>query len=409
MRILVFTSLYPNDQMPHHGVFVENRLRHLLAESGWEAGVVAPVPWFPSRHPAFGTYARMAAVPGSARRHGIPVRYPRYPLLPKVSMSLAPLSMYLGARRTARALVRAIGGVDLIDAHYLYPDGVAAALLARELAVPLSITGRGTDLNLIPRYRVPRAQINWAAQRADALVTVCDALRDDLAAAGIDKDRAEVLRNGVDLTQFRRELEARRELRRAHGLQGPVLLSVGHLIPRKRHDLAIRSLAALPMRATLLIAGTGPEEARLKRLARQLGLSGRVRFLGAVPHADLYRWYSASDLLILASAREGWPNVLLESLACGTPTVATAVNGTPEVLQDPTVGRVVHAAGPDALAASALALLAEPPTPERVRAYAEGFSWRATSRGQMALMRRIARDDRAHGERIDVALSEAGR
>jgi glycosyltransferase involved in cell wall biosynthesis len=387
MRLLVFTTLYPNREHPHHGVFVENRLRHALSVSGDTARVVAPVPWFPIRDPRFGAYAAHARVPRQDARYGIQIDHPRYPVLPKVGMTVAPYLLYLAVRGHLRSLVAAGERFDLLDAHYFYPDGVAAALLAREFSLPLVITGRGTDLNLIPRYRLPRRAIRWAAERANGLVTVCAALRDDLAEMGVDPERVWVLRNGVDLDMFRRDPDARQHLRAE--LVPPVLLSVGHLIPRKGHDLAIRALAALG-RGSLLIVGDGPEESSLRGLAERLGVRERVVFVGRVPHGELSRFYSAADVLVLASSREGWPNVLLESMACGTPVAATNVNGTPEVVQAPEAGRIAAARTVDALTEAIADVLEHVPSPGDVRRYAEQFSWDATAKGQNALFTRTA-------------------
>jgi glycosyltransferase involved in cell wall biosynthesis len=386
VNLLVFTTLYPNPGQPHHGVFVENRLRHLLATSGYRATVVAPVPWVPPGLRGHAKYRALADVPARELRHGLDVFHPRYPVIPKVGMTVAPGLLYLAARRQVRALVHAGARFDAIDAHYFYPDGVAAALLARELDRPFTVTGRGTDLNLIPRYAAPRRMIRWAAGRAAGLITVCEALRRDLADLGVDPARVRVLRNGVDLETFRRDPAGRAHWRDELGLgAAPVVASVGHLIDRKGHDLAIRALARLTPETRLLIAGTGPAETALRALADHLGVAARVHFLGAIPHDALRAVYSAADALVLASSREGWPNVLLERLACGTPAVATAVNGTPEVIQDPVAGRVVTERTPEALADALRDVLVRPPARAAVRAYAERFSWDATSQGQIEL------------------------
>jgi glycosyltransferase involved in cell wall biosynthesis len=394
MRLLVFTTLYPNPGQPHHGVFVENRLRHFLAATGGSATVVAPVPWVPPGLRSHPRYRALTEVSAHEVRHGLDVWHPRYPAIPKVGMTAAPALLYAAARRRVAALIRAGARFDVIDAHYFYPDGVAAGLLARELGLPFVVTGRGTDLNLIPRYPAPRAMIRWTAARAAGLVTVCDALRQDLAGLGVDPGRVRVLRNGVDLETFRRDETGRARWRAQLGIgDAPVVASVGHLIARKGHDLAIRALAELPARTQLLIAGTGPEEASLRALARGLGVAARVHFLGAVAHERLREVYSAADALVLASSREGWPNVLLESLACGTPVVATAVNGTPEVVRDPVAGVVVEERTADALAQALRALLAARPRPGAVRAYAEAFSWEATSEGLRTLLTAVVRGD----------------
>jgi len=406
MRLLVFSTLYPNAAQPHHGIFVENRLRHLVAESGYEARVVAPVPWFPFAHPGFGRYATFAQVPHAEQRYGLKIEHPRYPAIPKVGMGAVPFLLYAAVRRSIGRL-RAEGfDFDLIDAHYFYPDGVAAALLAQAFDRPFVVTGRGTDLNLIPRYRIPRQLIRWAAARAAGMITVCEALRDDLSGLGVPENRVTVLRNGVDLDVFARDPAGRQELRYHLQPQAPVLLSVGHLIPRKGHDLAIRALAQLAA-GTLLVAGSGPEEAALRRLAREVGVGERVHFMGVLPHTALKRAYSAADVLVLASSREGWPNVLLESLACGTPVVATAVHGSPEVVRDPVAGRIVAERTPEAIADAVRAVIDSAPEPAAVRRYAEGFSWRPIARGQMALFERILADRGAARRAPGIQMSAA--
>jgi glycosyltransferase involved in cell wall biosynthesis len=107
--------------------------------------------------------------------------------------------------------------------------------------------------------------------------------------------------------------------------------------------------------------------------------------LGELPHEQLPRFYNVADALVLASSREGWANVLLEAMACGTPVVATAVWGTPEVVTAPEAGRLVAERSAPALAAAIRALLAQPPARAATRAYAERFGWEATTAGQIEL------------------------
>jgi teichuronic acid biosynthesis glycosyltransferase TuaC len=373
MKILTYTSLYPDSTRPAHGIFVETRLRHLLALGGIEARVVAPVPWFPSDHPRFGTYARYAAVPRREMWHGIDVTHPRYPLLPKIGMSTAPFSMAAFTCPVLRRLIREGYDFDVIDAHYFYPDGVAAMLLGKALGKPVVITARGTDLNLIPGYRIPRRLIRWAARDAAGLVTVCRALKEVLVQLGIPEERVIVVRNGVDLDLFKPPAK-RDELREKLGIRQPTLLSVGHLVVRKGHDLVIQALCDLPG-VQLLVIGNGPERARLVKLAEDLGLSARVRFLGAMDQSRLVQYYQAADALVLASSREGWANVLLESLACGTPVVATRIWGTPEVIASPDAGVLADGRTPGCLSMAISKLFSEYPDRRHVRRYAERFDW----------------------------------
>lgn len=395
----MFTTLFPSSVRPGHGVFVETRLRELMASGQVQARVVAPVPWFPSTDPRHGARALMATTPEAELRHGIQVRHPRYPLVPKVGQSLHPFGLALGALRTIRRLQREGFDFDVIDAHFYYPDGVAAALLARWLGKPLVITARGSDLNGFGRDAVPRALMRWAGGVASASVGVCQALVDVLQGWGLPPERLNVIRNGVDTQRFCPQPQA--DARAALGINGaPLLLSVGHLVHVKGHDIALQALAQLATShpgAHLVFVGDGPLRADLQAQAQSLGIGARVTFAGAIPNEALPAWYSAADALVLASRSEGWANVLLEAMACGTPVVATAVGGTAEVVAQPAVGRVVPPQDPAALAGGIVSLLRSPPDRHTVRAYAEGFGWDETTAAQLRLFREVVASHRAVG------------
>jgi glycosyltransferase involved in cell wall biosynthesis len=392
IRILTFSTLYPSSVRPGHGIFVETRLRELLLSGEIEAKVVSPVPWFFSKDPRYGDYALMARTPKAEIHNGIEVKHPRYMLPPKVGMTLAPFLMALGAAKSIQHLIDEGYDFDLIDAHYYYPDGVAAALLAKWFGKPYVVTARGTDLNLIPQYLLPRRMIQWAARNAQASIGVCSALVDVLRDWGLDPARLHVMRNGVDLDRFHPlpKTEVRQEL----GVNGyPLLISVGYLIERKGHGIAIDALAELlPTfpEAKLLIIGEGPERKKLEQQVKKLGLDDKVNFTGALPNTDLARWYSAADALLLCSSREGWANVLLESMACGTPVVATRIWGTPEVVANDTAGRLIEERDGKHLAQGIKSLFSSYPDRDQVRTYAENFSWRNTTEAQLTLFKQIA-------------------
>lgn len=377
--MLTFSTLYPNAEQPNHGIFVENRLRQLVATGCATSTVLAPVPSAPFRRAA-------PLIPLREMRHGIAVHHPRFLAVPKLGLIAPPWLLLASAGGAIRQLRRDGFELDLIDAHYLYPDGVAAVRLARSQARPVVLTARGSDLTYWPDHSVPRHLIRWAVTRADALIAVSSELADRLVSLGAAPDRVRVLRNGVDLNLFR-PIE-RTSARAALGYDGPTLLSVGHLISRKGHDRVIAALKELPQ-ASLIVVGEGPLRADLEALAKHLGVAGRVRFLGALPHALLPDLYGAADVLVLASSREGWANVLLEAMACGTPVVASPIPGNMDVVRSPDAGLIAPTNTAAGIAEAICALLDRPPCRSATRAYAERFGWEETTLGQLEVFRRV--------------------
>jgi teichuronic acid biosynthesis glycosyltransferase TuaC len=387
IRLLTFSTLFPHAARPNHGIFVENRLRHLLASNQATSMVLAPVPWFPSRSPRFGDWALNAHAPATEMRHGIAIQHPRFPVIPKLGMSAAPWLLYRAMVPQVARLLAEGHRFDAIDAHYVYPDGVAATWLGWRFALPVVMTARGTDVNLIPNHRVPRRLIQGAIRDASAIIAVSAALKQALVDLGAPEDKVTVLRNGVDTDLFRPPTN-RIQIRAILGLKGPTLISVGGLIERKGHHRTIEAMRHLPG-FELIIAGEGPEHERLSNLITEHALADRVRLLGPRPHPELPDLYGAADASVLASSREGWANVLLESMACGTPVVAANIWGNPEVVRAPAAGVIYEPNTPECIAAGVRRLFASLPHRTATRAYAEPFSWDDTTAGQLALFRRV--------------------
>ncbi len=390
MKLLTFSTLYPNHVKKNKGIFVEQRLRKLLRLGHIDSRVVAPIPWFPFKSDTFGEYANLALVSRQERRNNIPIFHPRYFLIPKIGMPLAPLLLAIGTLPLLKKLIKEGFNFEIIDAHYFYPDGVAAVILGKLLKKPVIITARGTDINLIPNYFLPRKMILWAAKNSKANITVCQALKDELIKIGAKPDKIHVLRNGVDLDFF--VPVDRNKARKNFNLKRRTLLSVGFLVERKGHHLVIEAMQNLP-EFDLLIVGEGPEYSNLKNLINTLDLGGRVRLLGSVSQQHLIEIYNATDALVLASSREGWANVLLESMACGTPVVATNIWGTPEVIQKPEAGVLIQERSAKGIVDAVTTLFACYPERHETRSYAEGFSWQETVDNLLQLMKQTIDTD----------------
>ncbi len=370
-HVLTFTSLYPNQVQPRHGIFVENRMKELVKQHPVDLTVVAPVPWFPFKGKRFSQYGTFASVPKKEIRHNFTVYHPRYLVIPKVGMSLAPALMALSLFPFIKQLHKQ-HSFDLIDGHFFYPDGVVATLFGKLLKLPVINTARGNDITLYPKYTLPRVMIKWAIENSNAVISVCKFLSDKINALGVNQPNNLVMRNGVNLALF--QPQNREEMRKELGLSSFTLISVGHFIERKGHHYVIDAVNQLPD-CKLILIGDGPMESQLKTQVEKLGLNDRVIFTGGLKQQQLPDYYSAADCMVLASSREGWANVLLESMACGTPVVATRISGTPEVVLNDTAGILIDERSGSGIAAGIKQLQQHYPSRKKTRRYAESFSW----------------------------------
>lgn len=305
--------------------------------------VVSPVPYFP-RWIKTEKWRAASGLPREEFVGGLSVAHPRYLLVPKISMPVHAVSMFLGSLPSVKRLHQR-AKIDCIDAHFVYPDGLAAVLLGKALDVPVVVSARGTDINVFPSYKLIRPMIRWTMANADVLIAVSAHLREAMIEIGARAEKIHVVPNAVETERFRHipQAEARRRLGLPENI--PILVSVGSLIPSKGHQVLLRALQVISTtvpEVQLHILGEGPYRTELEKIARTRGLQRRVHLQGKRPNEELPLWFSAASLSCLASSREGWPNVVTESLACGTPVIATGVGGIPEILHSPDLGILVN-------------------------------------------------------------------
>lgn len=351
------------------------------------AKVIAPVPWFPTGHRIFGRYGQFAKVPASEIRHDIDVLHPRFPVIPKIGARLTPYFLFRAMKKSAIALKEQGYDPDVIDAHYLYPDGVAAVMLGRFLNKPVILTARGSDVTEIGQMAGYRDRIAQACNGADHIITVSNSLRHLIEKMGVTTPMT-TLRNGVDLDMF--PFQARPENDRFR------LVFAGWLIRRKRVDLVLEA-AALLEDVDVDIAGSGPEESALRGQAHRLGIADRVHFLGQKKPDEMPQLFANADTLILPSEREGWANVLLEAMATGTPVVASAVDGAVDLITDPVAGRLVTSQNGRAYAEAIQDIRRAGIERQKVHAFARGFGWQETSKGQARIFKALVPDSGNEG------------
>lgn len=378
-RLLSIATLYPNAHTPRFGTFVARQLEALAARGDWDVTVINPIgtpPFAPGR------YAPLAAAAVSGVEHGVTVLRPRFTLIPAVGGPFNPRMISRTVLPLARRLHRE-QPFDLVDAQFFYPDGPAAAAIAADLGLPLSIKARGADISFWGAKPYAARKMRAAAGQAAGLLSVSTALAEDMAAIGLPHDKIITHYTGLDRGLFQPigRPEARARLTPATGLalpaDAPVLATVGALIPRKGQALVIEALPSLA-NTHLLLVGTGADKATLQALAGKLGVAERVHFLGSLDHALLPVVLSAANAMVLPSASEGLANAWVEALACGTPLVITDVGGARELVASPAAGTLVERSSA-AIVEAVTALLANPPAPETVAASAARFSWEANA------------------------------
>jgi teichuronic acid biosynthesis glycosyltransferase TuaC len=347
----MLSHLYPSAVSRTSGVFVHEQCL-ALRRRGHDVRVVSPLGWAP---PGLPRWASHREVPGVEVHQGVPVLHPRMLSLPAARLGHRnSLAMYMG-------VARAVGRVherwpfDVIHAHMVVPDGWVATRLSERLGVPAVATAHRADVLDVPvRGEADRERVGEAVAGVDQLCAVSRMVGDAASAIARPSRPVRVVPNGADPDLCRPW--PRDQMRQEFGLPvaGPIVTYVGQLVPRKGLDALVDALALLagrPGGAPLVAAaGTGHQRAELESRAASLEVADRIRFVGRVDHDRVGRFMAAGDLLVLPSLSEGLPTVVCEAMNCGLPVVATAVDGTPEIVRDGETGLLVPPSDPSALA-----------------------------------------------------------
>lgn len=389
VRVLSISTLFPNAAKPGFGLFVARQAQALARRGDVEMVVISPQALAPPPLDRILGGQEVCALPASARDWGVEVHYPRYRYLPRLSTRWNPALIARAVLPLARRL-HAETPFDVVDAQFFYPDGPAAARVARALGLPLSIKARGSDIILWGQRPYALRQLLTAADAAAGLLSVSAALRRDMIAFGMDGDKIALHYTGLDHALFRPlpRAEARAACADLVPADGQLLVTVGNLIEAKGQHLVIAAMADLPG-ARLVVAGYGPRDAALRALASQLGLSDRVYFAGGMKPDRLAVLMAAADAMVLVSEREGLANAWVEALACGTPLVISDVGGAREVVTSASAGRIVERSSA-AVVAGVRDLLANRPSQAEAAAHAERFSWDENAAQLAAYYARIA-------------------
>jgi len=381
MNLLFITSIYPSPLEPTKGVFNHQLVRALALEH--DITVISPVSWYlRCRNRQFLRYEKTAVL------DGISIHHPHYYYSPKLLRSHYGTFYWHSISSTVRRVIKS-RRPDATIGFWVHPDGEAAVRAAREAGVPSMIIAGGSDLLLLTKDKRRSRCVVKVLQAADVLVAVSSDLREKISTLGVSPEKTHVWNRGVDSTLFSPgdRLEARHRL--GIPASGRVVVWVGRMVPVKGLDVLIEASSILQRRDAnfhLYLVGDGPLRAILEERCRSMGLSSRISFAGNRRHHDLPDWYRAADLTVLPSRSEGLPNVLRESLACGTPFVASRVGGIPEIGQE-SCRILVTPEDPEALAEAIARGLTDWASVPRMEALTQFATWSESAESLLQILK----------------------
>lgn len=334
MNLLLVTNLYPTPVESTRGIFVYQLVERLRVHC--DITVVCPLPWFPAvpLPAAAAQWRSFSGVPSEYSVDGLKVYSPKYPMIPRVSESIHALLMGAILYPIIRKL-HAQHHFDVMNAQWLYPDGVASAWSSERLGIPLVLSALGSDVNVFVTQPSKWKQIAWSLRRAAAITAVSQALKDRLVGEFLPQTKITVIPNGADGELFK--LMPRADCRTTLHLDPhlKVIVFVGRLVEIKGVNYLIDAAEELSRKRQdfiVYLLGDGHLRDAYERDIRARGLAERVKWMGGKSHSEIPVWMGASDVFCLPSLQEGCPNVVLEALFSGRPVVASRAGGVPEMV-----------------------------------------------------------------------------
>lgn len=374
MKILVITSLFPNTMEPEKGMY--NKQQILELSKLCELKVVAPVPWSPNINirQQWNLFSRVSQK-GSI--DGVEVFHPRYFITPKIGRSFYAFLFYISLYRNIKVIYKFFK-FDLIYAPWVYPDGVGSYYIAKKINIPIVTGVLGSDVNVYANYFFRKKIIADALKNSQLVIAVSSALKDKVLSLGVSQDKVKVILNGINSNLFKpcdqEEIKNKLNLSK----EKKYILFIGNLYAIKGVEFLIESFKNISFNnknIELLIIGDGDLKEQLIRKVNYLEIRDKVSFLGRKPHNELPDWINCCDVFCLPSIHEGCPNVVLESLACGKPVVASNVGGIPELITSDEYGFLVASGNCKELTAAIQIALEKKWNPELLRKKVADFTW----------------------------------
>ncbi|WP_289022053.1 glycosyltransferase [Desulfobacter postgatei] len=371
MRVLTFTSLFPNNIQQNLGGFIARRMSCWAENHASQWLPIAPVPYFP-RLPFNSPWKKYSDVESVESFKQWEVQHLRYMMVPMIGLPFQGQSMAACTLPKVKELIIQKGPFDLIDAHFIYPDAYAALKISKQLDLPLVVSGRGSDINLYSQINSIRPKIIKVLKNADAVIGVSRDLIEKMISLGVPESKCHHIPNGIDSCRFF-PIENKNE-------KSPLtnMLAVGNLVPEKGFHILLKAVSILKLEhphIRLKIAGSGPQLNELSSMCSSLRIKENVQFIGQIRHQDMPLVFQRADILCLSSLREGNPNVVLEALASGLPVAATPVGGVPELIHNNINGWLSPDLSSEGLAGAISRVLTQKWSAEKIRNSVKNKTW----------------------------------
>lgn len=363
MKILIITNLYKNRKEPGKAQYHTQQFKALSEIS--DIKIVSPIPHFKF-------YKKY--VPLEDEIDGIKVYYPRYLVIPKILRSLYWMFYYVGVIGCVRK-IRESFDLDVILSIWAYPDGVASYFIGKSVKKPVVIGALGSDINLCQKCFFRKKLIAKAMQECAKVVAVSEDLKNKIVEMGVSEGKVSVLHNGVDSLYFKSmdRHQCRKEL--GLPLDKKIILHIGNHAHVKGVDILIDAVKGISEEYCVVMVGDGALSSKLQQTVKDGNYKAEVLFPGRKSHDEIPKWINAANVFCLPSRNEGHPNVLLESLACGVPVVATKVGGIPEIIANEALGILVESGDTAGLKDAIIKATQKEWPKEKIVAYASGWSW----------------------------------
>ena len=341
MKILVLSRILPNSSDMNRGIYVFRQSKAL--SSICSIDVVAPIAFWDRIKSSIGRCKKVNKI---EYIDGLEIQHPIYFHIPGIFRNMNGFFMFLSLYFYHKNRHQNHKW-DVILSHFAYPDGFFAVLLGKALGIPVFISCLGSDINSLANKISTKKMIKWALGESEKVFVVSNSLKNKIIEIGIRKEKVVVVNNGIEINKYfvRDKEDFKKYYKIPKG--DKIILYVGRLSKEKGVDVLIKAFSFIKdLNIKLYIVGGGPQEKILLRQAERLGLMDRIKFLGHMHHSEIPNLMNVADLFVLPSRSEGYPNVLLEALACGIPVLATDVGGITEIINNENLGIIVAADDP---------------------------------------------------------------